>query len=42
MLTTLIYWSSALWYTKEGDATSGGILTAVGGMQTWSAFFSKA
>jgi len=41
VLITAVYLGTAAWYTKEGDAATGGILTVVGGMQTWSAFFSN-
>ena len=41
-LITLVYWGTATWYLKEGDSLTSSILTVVGGVQTWSAFFSKA
>jgi hypothetical protein len=40
LLTTSIYWASALWYVKEGDKTTSGLVTLVGGLQLWSAFFA--
>ena len=31
---------SALWYSKEGDRGTGGVLGLVGGLQVWAAFWN--
>lgn len=40
LLTTSIYWVTALWYAKEGDKITSSLVTFVGGLQLWSTFFA--
>jgi hypothetical protein len=40
-LTTAICVGSALWYGKGGDGATGGTLAALGGLQTYAAFFAQ-
>jgi predicted NAD/FAD-dependent oxidoreductase len=39
-VTTATYWATALWYMIQDDKPTGGVLTVVGGLQAWSAFFA--
>jgi hypothetical protein len=37
-LVAAVCLGSSLWYSKEGDRGTGGILGFVGGLQIWAAF----
>ena len=39
-VTTATYWATALWYMTQEDKPTSGLLTVVGGLQAWSAFFA--
>jgi predicted NAD/FAD-dependent oxidoreductase len=39
-VTTATYWATALWYTTQEDKPASGLLTIIGGLQAWSAFFA--
>jgi hypothetical protein len=38
---TVTYWATALWYMSQEDKPTSGLLTVVGGLQAWSAFFAS-
>ena len=40
-VTTATYWATALWYMTQEDKLTSGLLTVVGGLQAWSAFFAQ-
>jgi len=40
-VTVATYWATAVWYMSQEDKTTSGLLTVVGGLQTWSAFFAQ-
>jgi hypothetical protein len=40
-LTTAICLGSAVWYGKEGDRTTCGLLAIVGGLQAWAALSAQ-
>lgn len=40
-VTTVTYWATALWYMTQEDKPTSGLLTVVGGLQAWSAFFAS-
>jgi len=39
-LTAATYWATALWYMSKDEKPASGLLTVIGGLQTWSAFFA--
>ena len=39
-VTTATYWATALRYMTQKDKPTSGLLTVVGGLQVWSAFFA--
>ena len=40
-VTTATYLATALWYMSQENIPTGGVLTVVGGLQVWSAFFAS-
>ena len=40
-VTTATYWATALWYMTQEDKFTSGLLTVIGGLQAWSAFFAQ-
>jgi len=40
-VTAATYLLTAAWYASQEDKTTSGLLTIVGGLQTWSAFFAR-